>query len=38
MQESLQQQAEYVNSLLEEADRQNLPASLVHQATQLQVR
>eukprot|EP00064_Thunnus_orientalis_P020647 superscaffoldBa00005798_g20789 len=36
MQESLQLQAEQVNSLLEEADGQNLPASLIHQATRLQ--
>ncbi|MEQ2285537.1 hypothetical protein AMECASPLE_032904 [Ameca splendens] len=36
MQESLQQQAEQVTSLLEEADQHKLPASLIHQATQLQ--
>ncbi|XP_042356665.1 nesprin-2-like [Plectropomus leopardus] len=36
MQESLQQQVEQVSSLLEEADRHNLPASLIHQASQLQ--
>lgn len=36
MQESLQQQVQQVSSLLEEADH-NLPTSLIHQATQLQV-
>ena len=38
VQESLQQQVEQVSSLLQEADRHNLPAAVVHQATQLQVR
>ncbi|KAM4723418.1 nesprin-2 [Anableps anableps] len=36
MQESLQQQAEQVTSLNEAADQHTLPASFVHQATQLQ--
>ena len=38
IQESLQQQVERVDSLLEEADRRNLPTSLIHQAVRLQVR
>lgn len=37
VQESLQQQVEQVSSLLQEADRHNLPAAVLHQATQLQV-
>lgn len=37
VQESLQQQVQQVSSLLQEADRHNLPAAVLHQATQLQV-
>ena len=37
MQESLQQHVEPVISLLEEANQHNLPAFLIHKATQLQV-
>ncbi|KAM4541190.1 nesprin-2-like isoform 1-T1 [Fundulus diaphanus] len=37
MQDSLQQQAEQVTSLLEKADRHRLPDSLIHQARQLQI-
>ncbi|XP_028420864.1 nesprin-2 isoform X2 [Perca flavescens] len=36
MQESLQQQVEQVSSILEEAERRNVPASLIQQASQLQ--
>ncbi|KAI3367261.1 hypothetical protein L3Q82_008148 [Scortum barcoo] len=36
VQQSLQQQVEQVSSLLEEADQNNLPASFIHQATQMQ--
>lgn len=36
VQESLQQQVQQVSSLLQEADRHNLPAAVLHQATQLQ--
>lgn len=37
VQESLQQQVQQVSFLLQEADRHNLPAAVLHQATQLQV-
>lgn len=37
MQESLQQQVEQVSSLMEEVQRHHLPASLIQQASQLQV-
>ncbi|KAG7233816.1 hypothetical protein INR49_006550 [Caranx melampygus] len=37
MQETLQQQVEQVNSLLEEAEQHHLSAPFTHQATQLQV-